>query len=590
MWFSRRSVPAAALTALLLLTSCAETDDGASESTDQADDSLSESEQSAAEQSEQEQREEEERLQQLVADHDAALAGPSEQHDDEAAELVAQMSVEEQAGQVLIGEYSGTDAESAAQLIEDLHLGGVILMGHNIPGGTSSADTEALAAQIETIAAAGIGAEAEERAAPPIISVDQEGGLVTRVGEPVTEWPAPMAYGAAAAADAQQGRDLARTGHRGMAEELAELGFTLSFAPSADVTVGADDPTIGSRSFGSDPQEVAQLAHAGVRGLAEGGLAGSIKHFPGHGSVTEDSHRTLPVQDASIEQLRERDWVPFAESIEAGAPMVMMGHVEVPALEAGVPSSLSEAAYQEIRQMGHDGVIVTDAMNMAAVAQRYGGDQAVVDALAAGADLLLMPASAPGAHAAIVEAVESDQLPQGRLGEAAERVVALALWQQDLAAGELTAGPGAEIPEDLAEELGRIEAAGTEASRLVSESAVTLVQGECEAQLVDEAIQIAGGTQQDRARLAAAAQRAGIQVGWGTTVTLLGGTTPGSGEVVVALDRPEALTASTAETKIALYGRTPESFDVLVDVLTGAEPEGALPVDVAGQSIGHSAC
>ena len=124
--------------------------------------------------------------------------------------------------------------------------------------------------------------------------------------------------------------------------------------------------------------------------------------------------------------------------------MVMMGHVEVPALEAGVPSSLSEAAYQEIRQMGHDGVIVTDAMNMAAVAQRYGGDQAVVDALAAGADLLLMPASAPGAHAAIVEAVESDQLPQGRLGEAAERVVALALWQQDLAAGELTAGPGAD--------------------------------------------------------------------------------------------------------------------------------------------------
>lgn len=587
MWFPRRSFPAAALTALVLLTSCAEqNDEGAPETPGQGAESPTESEQSGSEQ----QQEEEERIQQLLAEHEAALSGPSEQHDDEAAELVAQMSVEQQAGQVIIGEYSGTDAESAAQLIDDFHLGGVILMGHNIPGDTGSVDTEALRAQLGTIAAAGTGDDAEERAAPPLISVDQEGGLVTRVGEPLTEWPTPMAYGAAAAADAEQGKDLARAGHRGVAEDLAALGFTISFAPSADVTLGASDPTIGSRSFGSDPQLVAQLAQAGVRGLAEGGLAGSVKHFPGHGSVTADSHYTLPVQDASIEQLRDRDWVPFAESAEAGAPMVMMGHIEVPALEEGVPSSLSEAAYQEIRQMGHDGVIVTDAMNMAAIAQRYGGDQAAVDALAAGADLLLMPASAAGAHGAIVEAAESDQLPQGRLSEAAERVVALSLWQQDLAAGELAAGPGVEPAEELEEQLDGIEADGAEASRLVTESAITMVQGECEAQLVDEAIRIAGGTEQDRQRLAAAAQRAGIQLGWGTTVTLLGGSTPGSGEVVVALDRPEALAASTAETKIALFGRTPESFDALIEVLTGAEPAGGLPVEVAEQSIGHSTC
>lgn len=590
MRFSWSSVSAAALTALLLLSACADPDDGAAESPDQEDGGLS-----AAEQAEQEQRAEQERVQELLDDHETALTGPSEQHDDEAAELVAEMTVAQQAGQVLIGEYSGTDAESAAQLIEDLHLGGVILMGHNIPGGTSSVDTESLAAQVATMAAAS-GSDADdedgagERAAPPIISVDQEGGLVTRIGEPVTEWPTPMAYGAAAAANDHQGVQLARTGHRGLAEELAELGFTVSFAPTADVTVGASDPTIGSRSFGSSAQAVAELSEASIRGMAEGGLAGSVKHFPGHGSVTEDSHETLPIQEASVEQLRERDWTPFAATVESGVPMVMMGHIEVPALEEGVPSSLSDAAYQQIRQMGHEGVIVTDALNMAALADRYGADRAVVDALGAGADLLLMPASVPGARQAIIEAVESEQLPQDRLGEAAQRVVALALWQQDLASGDLAAGPGAQIPEEVSEELGVIDATGTEASRMVTDAAVTMVEGECEAPLVDESIQILGGTEEDRARLEAAAQRAEIQVGWGPTVTLLGGTAAGAGDVVVALDRPDALAASTAETKIALYGRTPESFDALIEVLTGAESAGALPVDLGEQSIGHSAC
>lgn len=531
-----------------------------------------------------------ERVQQLLEDYDAALAGPSEQHEDDAAALVAQMSLEQQAGQVLVGEYEGTDAQSAAGMIEDLNLAGVILMGHNIPGGPSSVDTEALAEQVATIADAGGPQAGEESAVPPIISVDQEGGLVTRVGAPLTQWPTPMAYGAAAGADAEHGSELARAGHRGLAEELAELGFTISFAPTADVTLGAGDPTIGSRSFGADAEAVTQLSHASIRGMAEGGLAGSVKHFPGHGSVTEDSHFTLPMQDASIEMLRSRDWVPFTAAVEEGVPMVMMGHIEVPALEPGVPSSLSEAAYEEVRRMGHEGVIVTDAMNMAAIADRYGGDQAVVQALDAGADLLLMPASAPGARQAIVEAVESGDLSEGRLSEAAERVVALSLWQEDLAAGALAAGPGAELSEDLAEELELDRPTGTEAAREAAAASVTLVVGECQAEVVEEAVQIIGGSEQDRAELSAAAQRAGLQTGYGTTVTLLGGRTPGAGDVVVALDRPEALAESSAETKIALYGRGPESFDVLIDVLTGSEAPGALPVPAGDYDLGHTAC
>lgn len=582
------------LAAALLVTACAGGDgaDGGG-AAEPPDSDQNGTEQNSADQDDADhdaEAEREQRLQELAEEYDAALAGPAEQHTAEAAEYVADMTVEQQAGQVLIGEYEGTDAAAAAQLIEDLHLAGIILMGHNIPGGTDDVDTAALSEQIETISAAGGSDEAEERAAAPIISVDQEGGLVTRVGAPLTEWPTPMAYGAAAAADPEQGAQLARAGHRGMAEELYDLGFTVSFAPTADVTLGATDPTIGSRAFGGDESSVSDLTRQSIRGLAEGGLAGSVKHFPGHGSVTEDSHYTLPVQDASIEELRERDWVPFAEAIDAGAPMVMMGHIEVPALEPGMPSSLSAAAYDELRQMGHEGVIVTDAMNMGAIADGYGGDQAVVQALSAGADLLLMPASVPGARDAIVEAVESGQVPQDRLAEAAERVVALSLWHQDLAAGDLAAGPGAEIAEDLAEELGRLDAAAAQTAEQAAAAAVTLVHGTCESAAVEEAIQIAGGSEQDRARLAAAAERAGVETGWGTTVTLLGGSVPGSGEAVVALDRPEVLADSAAETKIALYGRTPESFDALMEVLTGGEAPGALPVAAGEDGIGHSAC
>lgn len=609
--FSRPLI-AAALTGIVLMTACAGNDGAGSPGADAPGSEHTEL-------TEAERAEREQRVREAIDEQEAALAGPGDQHRDVAAELVAQMTLSQRAGQVLIGEYSGTDADSAAELIEELHLAGVILMGHNIPGGSGSVDTEALVEQIETVSAAGSGGDDEEeagRAVPPIISVDQEGGLVTRVGAPLTEWPTPMAHGAVHESGAGQhsggGLWSAGQAHRHMGQDLADLGFTMAFAPNADVTIGAADPTIGSRSFGADPGSVSALALQGLRGLADSGVAGSVKHFPGHGSVTDDSHYTLPVQQQSLSELRDRDWLPFAEAIEAGAPMVMMGHIEVPALEDGVPSSLSEAAYAELREMGHDGVIVTDAMNMAAIANQFGGDQAVVEALSAGADLILMPHSAPSAHSAIIAAVESGELEESRLQEAAERVVALVLWQQELAAGQLAAGPGASVPEELAErtnygpvdseyddalwegvgdsgnsDLTDDDAAG--AAEQVAAGSITVVEGQCQTELIDGSLQIQGGTQQDRDRLAAAAQEAGLQVGSGPVVTLLGGTTPGSGDVVVALDRPEAL-ADSAGAKIALYGRTPEQFGALIEVLTGGEAPGALPVEVGSYPVGHSAC
>ncbi|WP_238385146.1 glycoside hydrolase family 3 protein [Nesterenkonia muleiensis] len=612
-----RLLIAAALTGIVMVTSCTGNDGAGAPGTDApGSESTEPTEEEIAEQ-ERAQREQD--VRDAIDEQEDALAGPGDQHRDQAAELVADMTLSQRAGQVLIGEYSGTDADSAAGMIEELHLAGVILMGHNIPGGSDSVNTEALAEQIETVSAAGSADDEEEtgRAVPPIVSVDQEGGLVTRVGAPLTEWPTPMAHGAVHESGAGQhsggGLWSAGQAHRHMGEDLADLGFTMAFAPNADVTIGAADPTIGSRSFGAEPDSVSALALQGLRGLAVAGVAGSAKHFPGHGSVTDDSHDTLPVQPQSLSELRDRDWLPFAEVIEAGAPMVMMGHIEVPALEDGVPSSLSEAAYAELREMGHDGVIVTDAMNMAAIAHRFGGDQAVVEALSAGADLILMPHSAPSAHSAIIAAVETGELEESRLEEAAERVVALVLWQQDLAAGLLAAGPGVPVPEDLAERMnygpadseydgalwegtgdsgdsGLTDVDAATVAEQVAAASITVVEGQCQTELIDGSLQIQGGTQQDRDRLAAAAQEAGLQVGNGPVVTLLGGSTPGSGDVVVSLDRPEALADSAADAKIALYGRSPEQFEALIEVLTGAEASGALPVEVGSYPVGHSAC
>lgn len=594
-----RRLATASLLSVLLLSSCGPASETSPEGAEQSAGSAEEDQAEAQAQAEAEARQSQE----------AALAGPGEEHRQRAEEIVAEYSTEELAGSVLVGEFASTDAAPMAALIDELHLAGSIIMGGNVPRGDQGVDTETLAAELETLTSG-----AQDREVPPMISVDQEGGLVTRIDAPLTEWPTPMSYGAAALGSEQDGDDaqstedetddddaLARSGHRFLAAELEELGFTTSFAPEGDVTVGAADPTIGSRSFGGDAEAVSELALSGIRGLAEGGLAGAVKHFPGHGSVTEDSHQTLPVQDASLDELRSRDWVPFAEAAEAGVPMIMMGHIEVPALEEGTPSSLSTAAYSELRDMGHDGVVVTDALNMGAIVQGYGGDQAAVLALEAGADLLLMPADVRGAHAAIVTALEAGELDLSRVTEAAQRVAALQLWQADLAAGELAAGPGAELPEELAvegEDASEAEAeadaegldSAAETAQALGRSAITLVAGQCEADLAAEGIQIVGGSAQDRSRLATAAQAEGITVGSGAVVNLIGESSSAGGDIAVALDRPEVLAAADAPTRIALYGRTVESFEALARVLSGEEAPGRLPVAVGEDERGHSAC
>lgn len=342
--------------------------------------------------------------------------GPSLADVAEAREAVATMPVEQLAGQVIVARFSGADPAAARAVVEAWHLGGVIVMRDNV------ATVEQVRATTAAVHAA-VGADG--RSWPAIVTVDEEGGRVSRLRGLLADLPPFAAFG---------GADPAATRSRfaALGRDLRGLGFTMDFAPVADVTIGAADPTIGDRSASSDPGLAARAVVAASGGLLEGGAVPVLKHFPGHGSVTTDSHVGLPVQGASLDALDARDLRPFRAAVDAGVPAVMVGHLDVTALEPGVPSSLSPATYALLREgLGFEGVAITDALDMGAVAGGGAGEE-TVRALVAGADVALMPPDVGAAHAAVVAAVDSGRLPRERLEDAAARVVALQLWVADL--------------------------------------------------------------------------------------------------------------------------------------------------------------
>jgi beta-N-acetylhexosaminidase len=474
--------------------------------------------------------------------------GPTRGEVADARRAVDAMSTRELAGQVIVAAYSGT--EPPVQFVEDHHLGGVIVMDENI------ASVQAAGHAMHTLQ------KDVHRDWPLWLSVDQEGGIVARLGEPMTQFPAYMTAGAARSPAPVRDAAYASGG------ELLHAGFTVVYAPDADVTVGPSDPTIGSRSAGGRPGLVSRTVLASLRGYDQAGIIPVVKHFPGHGSVPADSHEVLPVQTASMATLKRRDLKPFGAAIEAGTSAVMISHIAVKRIDPGVPSSLSHKVVTGLlrHQMGFDGVAITDALNMGAIVNTYGAGGAAVKALRAGVDVLLMPASVPAAIQAIVSAVHNGRLPRKRLEEAATRMIALLMHQQ---ASDPKARPlGSSAKQSLA----------------LSRAGVTVVDGPCRGRIVHGAVQPVGDSEAVAA-FSHAADAAGLSVGSGSVVDFVGyGDSSGSGDVVVTTDTPYALGDSRATTaKIALYGDTPGAMRALVAVLTGKHhAPGRLPVAVHG--------
>jgi beta-N-acetylhexosaminidase len=313
-------------------------------------------------------------------------------------------------GQLLIGSLPGTTiTPELRSLARDFSLGGVTLFSRNIEAPEQVAelshDVQSLATEL-----------------PLWIGVDQEGGRVARLKKPFTEWPPMAALGRSGDAT------LAERFAAALAAELKAVGITLDYAPVLDIHTNPNNPIIGDRALGDTADAVAALGAAIIRGLQGNGVAACGKHFPGHGDTASDSHLELPVVEHPPDRIRRVECVPFRESVSAGVAFIMTAHILVPALDAERPATLSPTIVQGIlrRELGFEGVILSDDLEMKAIAATYAVPDAGVQAIAAGCDGLLICSGDVDAQArtleALVYAVEQGRIPYKRLEDAQARL------------------------------------------------------------------------------------------------------------------------------------------------------------------------
>lgn len=312
-------------------------------------------------------------------------------------------------GQLLIGSLPGLTLTSELRsLAREFQLGGVILFSRNVEAPEQVAE---LAHDVQALS----------REVPLWISVDQEGGRVARLKAPFTEWP-PMAVLGRSGDERLAGRFA-----RALAAELRAVGVTLDYAPVLDIHTNPKNPVIGDRALAEDAELVARLGVAIIKGLQESGVAACGKHFPGHGDTSVDSHFDLPLVEHPPDRLRRVEFVPFRAAIAADVAFMMTAHVLVPSLDEERPATLSRRIVAGLlrEELGFDGVIFGDDLEMKAVAKQYGVADAAVQAIAAGCDGLLVCSGAIEAQAAtleaLVHAVEDGRLPLKRVEDALAR-------------------------------------------------------------------------------------------------------------------------------------------------------------------------
>ena len=259
---------------------------------------------------------------------------------------------------------------------------------------------------------------------PIFLGVDEEGGTVTRIASNqefgVTDVGNMSAVGASG--DAQNAYNAGST----IGTYLNNLGFNMDFAPVADVLSNPDNAVVKDRSFGSDSQLVADMVCAEMNGLNEHQIAPVIKHFPGHGATSGDSHDGVVTIEKSLDELMANELIPFQQAINSGASFVMVGHISVPAITGdNTPASLSNAMITGVLrdQMGFHGVVITDAMNMGAITAGYSSADAAVAAINAGVDIILMPDDFKGAYQGVLDAVANGTISEERINESAARII-----------------------------------------------------------------------------------------------------------------------------------------------------------------------
>lgn len=342
---------------------------------------------------------------------------------DEAELLLASMTLEQKVAQMfmvspenLSGSVDSTVVSDATREgIAACPVGGIIYFGANL------IDPE----QTEELLSDTCAAYDEIGALRPLLAVDEEGGVVARIGGnqnfPV-ERIGPMIE--------VEGTDGAYQVGCTIGQYLRALGFNMDFAPVADVWSNPANKVIGNRSFGYEPVEVGEKACACAKGLREQGIVPVIKHYPGHGATEADSHEGYAFTEKTLDELLDCELIPFQMAADAQVEMIMAGHISTPNVtDDGLPASLShELLTVFLRgQLGYEGIIITDAMGMGAISQNYSSAEATVKAIQAGVDIILLPEDFRAAYDGVLDAVASGELTEERIDESVLRIVRLKL-------------------------------------------------------------------------------------------------------------------------------------------------------------------
>ena len=319
---------------------------------------------------------------------------------------IAGMCIYERIGQLFIVRLP--NAQRAERLITEYHIGGFILFRNHIHSGE----------QVQQL----IAGLQESAAIPLFIAVDEEGGRVSRLGH-ISERTA-SAYLIGQRFTPEEVQEL----HYHTGNRLVYFGFNMNFAPVADIWTNPANTVIGDRAFGSEPELVSEMVSAAVKGLRQAGVLSVIKHFPGHGDTVEDSHYLMAFYHHHRERFNTVEAMPFISGINAGTDGVMMGHIATPYLtpeNPNQPATFSSYLMRQVlrEEMGFEGLIITDALDMRGLTNYFSHDEIVINAFISGADILLMPANPEQAIYAMIEAYRSGRVSGERINESVRRIM-----------------------------------------------------------------------------------------------------------------------------------------------------------------------
>lgn len=349
---------------------------------------------------------------------DPTVASPPSSHElpkeDIITQLISRLTLEQKVGQMILAGIEGKSInETSRKMITELQVGGIILYKDNF------SDINGSIKLVNELKLANKG-----NTAPLFISVDQEGGKVSRLPKDFAAIPSNAKVGRTD--DATIAEEMGSL----LARELNTMGFNVNFAPVLDINSNPNNPVIGVRSFGNTPELVSKLGIAEMNGLRDGHVIAVVKHFPGHGDTSVDSHLDLPVVHRTTAQLEAFEWLPFRAAIEAEADAIMIAHILFPKIDPEAPASLSPVIINEQLRgtLGYDGVVITDDMTMGAIADHYGVVEASIRSVAAGSDILLIAHgydTAKSVYDQLLQSVKDGDITESRIDESVYRILTL---------------------------------------------------------------------------------------------------------------------------------------------------------------------